>query len=44
MVAMGAAGIVAGLVVRRTGSLLPVIAVHVALDVPLYLFIACRAA
>ncbi len=44
MVAMGAAGIVAGLVVRRTGSLLPVIAVHVAVDVPLYLFIACRAA
>jgi hypothetical protein len=44
IVAMGAAGIVAGLVVRRTGSLLPVIAVHVAVDVPLYLFIACRAA
>lgn len=44
MVSMGAAGMVAGLVVRRTGSLLPVIAVHVALDVPLYLFIACRAA
>ena len=44
MVAMGAAGIVAGLVVRRTGSLLPVIAAHVAVDVPLYLFIACRVA
>ena len=44
IVAMGAAGIVAGLVVRRTGSLLPVIAAHVAVDVPLYLFIACRVA
>lgn len=44
IVAMGAAGMVAGLVVRRTGSIMPVIAIHVAFDVPLYLFIACRVA
>lgn len=43
VLAMGVAGFVAAIVVRRTGSLLPVIAVHVALDVPLYLSIACRA-
>ena len=41
---MGVAGLLAALVVRRTGSLLPAIAIHVALDVPLYLFIACRVA
>jgi membrane protease YdiL (CAAX protease family) len=43
VVAMGIAGLLAAVVVRRTGSLLPVIAIHVALDVPLYLSIACRA-
>ena len=42
MLAMGFAGLLAAVVVRRTGSLLPTIAIHVALDVPLYLFIACR--
>lgn len=42
MVAMGVAGLLAALVVRRTGSLLPTIAIHVAVDVPLYLFVACR--
>jgi membrane protease YdiL (CAAX protease family) len=42
VLAMGAAGLLAAVVVRRTGSLLPVIAIHVALDVPLYLSIACR--
>jgi membrane protease YdiL (CAAX protease family) len=42
MVAMGVAGLLAAVVVRRTGSLLPTIAIHVAVDVPLYLFIACR--
>ena len=42
VVALFLLGCAAGLIVRRTGSLLPTIAVHVALDVPLYLFIACR--
>jgi len=42
VVAMGVAGLLAAIVVRRTGSLLPIIAIHVALDVPLYLAIACR--
>jgi membrane protease YdiL (CAAX protease family) len=39
---MAVAGFLAALLVRRTGSLLPAIAIHVALDVPLYLYIACR--
>jgi membrane protease YdiL (CAAX protease family) len=43
VLAMGVAGLLAAIVVRRTGSLLPIIAIHVALDVPLYLSIACRA-
>jgi membrane protease YdiL (CAAX protease family) len=42
VLAMGAAGLLAAVVVRRTGSLLPMIAIHVAVDVPLYLYIACR--
>ncbi len=36
------AGLVAGLIVRRTGSLWFVIAVHIAFDVPLYYAAACR--
>lgn len=36
------AGLVAGLIVRRTGSLLLPIAIHVAVDVPLYCYQACR--
>jgi membrane protease YdiL (CAAX protease family) len=39
---MGLAGIVAGLVVRRTGSLLIPIAVHIGFDIPLYYFMACQ--
>ena len=35
-------GLIAGVLVRRTGSLLPVIAIHAALDVPLYYAFACR--
>jgi membrane protease YdiL (CAAX protease family) len=42
VLAIGAAGLVAGLIVRRTGSLWFVIAVHVAFDVPLYYAAACR--
>ena len=37
-----AAGLVAGLIVRRTGSLWFVIAAHIAFDVPLYYAAACR--
>ncbi len=40
--AVFAAGLVAAVVVRRTGSLLLPIAVHLALDVPLYYAFACR--
>jgi membrane protease YdiL (CAAX protease family) len=36
------AGIVAGLVVQRTGSLLLPIAIHAAVDIPLYYYQACR--
>ncbi|MFI5254406.1 MAG: CPBP family intramembrane glutamic endopeptidase [Candidatus Limnocylindrales bacterium] len=42
VVALGLAGFLAAVIVRRTGSLLPTIAIHVAVDVPLYLYIACR--
>jgi membrane protease YdiL (CAAX protease family) len=35
-------GLLAGVVVRRTGSLLLPIAIHAALDVPLYYAFACR--
>ena len=41
--AMVLAGFVGGVIVRRTGSLLPVIAVHLAADIPLYYYWACRA-
>lgn len=40
--AMIAGGLLAGFIVRRTGSLALPIAVHVALDVPLYYYWACR--
>lgn len=42
--ALVAAGLVAGTIVRRTGSLALVIAIHVACDVPLYYYQACRLA
>jgi len=42
MLVIGAAGLLAGVIVQRTGSLLLPIAVHVALDVPLYYSLACR--
>ena len=42
VVAIVAAGLLAGLIVRRTGSLWLVIAVHIAFDVPLYYAAACR--
>ncbi len=37
-----AGGLIAGLIVRRTGSLWLPILVHIALDVPLYYAAACR--
>ncbi len=40
--AMIAAGFVAGVIVRRTGSLALPLAIHVAFDVPLYYYWACR--
>lgn len=40
--AMVAGGLLAGLIVRRTGSLSLPIALHVAFDVPLYYYWACR--
>lgn len=42
VLAVAAAGLVAGLIVRRTGSLVFVIAAHIAFDVPLYYAAACR--
>jgi membrane protease YdiL (CAAX protease family) len=42
IVAVGAGGLIAGVIVRRTGSLLLPIAVHAAFDVPLYYVQACR--
>jgi membrane protease YdiL (CAAX protease family) len=42
MVAVGIGGVIAGLIVRRTGSLAFPIAIHVAFDVPLHYAIACR--
>ncbi|HET9681467.1 MAG TPA: CPBP family intramembrane glutamic endopeptidase [Candidatus Limnocylindrales bacterium] len=43
-VAMLAAGFVAGVVARRSSSLLFVIAVHAAFDIPLFFYWACRVA
>ena len=42
MLALGAGGLVAGFVTIRTRSLLLPIAIHVALDLPLYVYLACR--
>jgi membrane protease YdiL (CAAX protease family) len=42
VLAVIAGGLIAGVIVRRTGSLWLPIAVHVALDVPLYYAAACR--
>jgi membrane protease YdiL (CAAX protease family) len=44
VVVVGAGGLIAGLIVRRTGSLLLPIIVHAAFDVPLYYVLACRLA
>jgi membrane protease YdiL (CAAX protease family) len=43
MVALGTGGFVAGLITLRTRSVLLPIAWHVALDLPLYAYLACRA-
>jgi membrane protease YdiL (CAAX protease family) len=42
MVAMGAGGFLAGLIALRTRSLLIPVAWHIALDLPLYVYLACR--
>lgn len=42
LLAVTAGGVVAGVIVRRTGSLLLPIAIHVALDIPIYYALACR--
>ena len=42
VLAIMAAGLIAGLIVRRTGSLWLVIIVHIAFDVPLYYAATCR--
>ena len=42
LLAVGAGGLVAGLIVLRTGSLLLPIAIHAAFDIPLYYVQACR--
>ena len=42
LLAVTAGGVVAGLIVRRTGSLLLPVAIHVALDIPIYYALACR--
>jgi membrane protease YdiL (CAAX protease family) len=43
MTIVGAGGFVAGLIAIRTKSLLVPIAWHVALDLPMYAYLACRA-
>ena len=42
MLAMGAGGFLAGVIALQTRSLLVPIAWHVALDLPLYAYLACR--
>ena len=42
LIAVVIGGLIAGLIVRRTGSLLLPFAIHAALDVPLYYAVACR--
>ena len=39
---MTAGGLIAGWLVNRTGSLAIPLAIHVALDIPLYYAFACR--
>jgi membrane protease YdiL (CAAX protease family) len=43
MAVLGVGGFIAGLITQRTRSLLIPIAWHVALDLPLYAYLACRA-
>jgi membrane protease YdiL (CAAX protease family) len=43
MLALGAGGFLAGVITLRTRSILVPIAWHVALDLPLYVYLACRA-
>ena len=42
LAAVTAGGLIAGVIVQRTGSLLLPVAIHLALDVPLYYAFACR--
>ena len=42
MLAMVVVGFIAGVVVRRTGSLTLVLAIHAAADLPIYYYLACR--
>jgi membrane protease YdiL (CAAX protease family) len=42
MIVLGVGGLVAGLITVRTRSLFLPIAIHVALDLPLYVYLACR--
>ena len=44
MLAMVAVGFIGGIVVRRTGSLTLVLALHAAADIPIYYYWACRVA
>lgn len=44
VVVLAVGGLIAGLVTIRTRSLLLPIAIHVALDLPLYVYLACRTA
>mgnify|MGYP003297602116 CR=1 FL=1 len=43
MAATAAAGLILGAMALRTRSLLLPIAIHVALDLPIYYYFACRA-
>jgi membrane protease YdiL (CAAX protease family) len=42
LLAVATGGLIAGLIVRRTGSLFLPIVVHACFDVPLYYVVACR--
>jgi membrane protease YdiL (CAAX protease family) len=44
MIVLAAGGLLAGIIAVRTRSLFLPIAIHVALDLPLYLYLACRVA
>jgi membrane protease YdiL (CAAX protease family) len=41
MLAMGAGGLLAGVIAVRTRSLLIPIAIHIGLDIPIYFALAC---